>query len=111
MVGFLEGNYLVTRCMVDFLQENYLVSRCMYGWFSGRELSCWMYAWSVFWKGINQFIYVCMAGFLAENYLVSRCMVDFLVENFLVSRYGWFSGRELSSFHMYVWLVFCRRII
>ena len=86
--------------MVGFLQENYLVSRCMVGWFLGRELSSFqMYAWSVFWKGIIQFPFVCMVGFLEENYLVCRCM------------HGWFSGRELSSSQMYGWLVSWKRII
>ena len=71
----------------------------MHGWFSVRELSSLMYAWSVFWKAIIQFADVCMVGFLEENYLVPRCMV------------GWFPGRELSSFQMHAWLVFWKRII
>ena len=52
MVGFLEENYLVSRCMHGWFSGRELSSlQCMHGWFSGRELSSLqIYTWLVSWK-------------------------------------------------------------
>ena len=51
MVGFLEENYLVSRCMHGCISGRELSSFQMYARFSGGELSSLqIYTWLVFWK-------------------------------------------------------------